>query len=376
MTVTPPTALKGVQRVLVFRALQLGDLLCAVPALRALRQTLPKAHIALLSLPWACDFVRRYATYLDEFIEFPGFPGLPERTPDLAQFPEFLRAMQRRRFDLTIQMHGSGGIVNNLLALFAAKHNAGYCESSDACSDTRRFLVYPHSGHEVHRHLQLVNFLGAPGRDDALEFPLYCRDFEELSRLPEAARLRGGQYVCLHAGARYLTRRWPIVRLAAVGDHFARQGLAVVLTGSQAERELTAELASCMQTRAIDLAGRTSLGAAAALVSGARIVITNDTGMSHLSAAVGVPSVVVVLSSDAARWAPLDAQLHPTLLADVACRPCEHRVCPIGFGCADKITSAAVIERAERLLRESDGGLAFPDSTPSSQEVLCAPSAS
>lgn len=366
--------LSSVKRVIVFRALQLGDLLCSVPAFRALRHAIPQAQIALLSLPWARDFVARYSAYIDEFIEFPGFPGLPEREPDIAQFPRFISRMQERRFDLTIQMHGSGGIVNAMLELVGAKMNAGYCEPDDLSANRQRFLPYPDDVHEVRRHLRLMEFLGAPSIHEYLEFPLHDQDYAELTRISEAARLHGGNYVCLHAGARYLTRRYPALRLAQVGDHFASQGLDVVLTGSAAERQLTEGVAATMRAECINLAGKTSLGAAAALVASARIVITNDTGMSHLAAAVGVPSVVIVLSSDAARWAPLDSTGHPTILADVPCRPCEHRSCPIGFPCAERITSSAVIDRAEQLLAidASDRKSLSTHSVDYSKESACA----
>src|SRR5579884_538412 len=93
-------------RVLVLRALQLGDLLCAVPAFRALRATWPDAEIVLLGLPWARAFVERYSAYFDGFREFPGYPGLPERPPQIERIPAFLAAIQTERFDLAIQLHG------------------------------------------------------------------------------------------------------------------------------------------------------------------------------------------------------------------------------------------------------------------------------
>src|SRR4051812_31032200 len=100
------------RRIIILRALYLGDLLCSVPALRALRRAAPQAHIALLGLPWASEFCAMYQPYIDEFIAFPGFPGLPEKAVDARGIVNFLIEMQSRHWDLAIQMHGSGAHVN------------------------------------------------------------------------------------------------------------------------------------------------------------------------------------------------------------------------------------------------------------------------
>src|SRR5262245_32713985 len=86
------------ERVVVLRALQLGDLLCSVPAFRALRAALPSAQITLVGLPWAKAFAERFGHYLDGFRELPGYAGLPEIAPQLARIPAFLAAMQNERF--------------------------------------------------------------------------------------------------------------------------------------------------------------------------------------------------------------------------------------------------------------------------------------
>src|SRR5205814_9238221 len=80
------------KRMAVFRALQLGDLLCAVPALRALRAFAPQSHITLIGLPWAKDFVGRFKHYVDELLPFPGFPGFPEHEGSIEELLRFFTA--------------------------------------------------------------------------------------------------------------------------------------------------------------------------------------------------------------------------------------------------------------------------------------------
>ena len=113
-------------RIVVLRALQLGDMLCAVPALRALRAAQPEAHIALIGLPWAAEFVDRFGGYLDELIEFPGYPGIPERPASLQSVRPFFDAMARRRWDLAIQLQGDGTITNGFVARLGAGRTAGF----------------------------------------------------------------------------------------------------------------------------------------------------------------------------------------------------------------------------------------------------------
>jgi ADP-heptose:LPS heptosyltransferase len=298
------------EKVVIFKALLLGDTLCAVPAFRALRKALPNTSITLVGLPWARGFVQRYHYLLDDFVEFPGLPGLPERPPRLGAFPTFLEYIQDQRFDLALQMQGSGHLSNSLVTLFAARHTAGFYLPGDYCPDEHLFLPYPAGDHEIWRHLRLIEHLGLPLDGDHLEFPLYQEDWQALYGLSESHRFISGSYAVLHPGARDEQRRWPVERFSMVADAMAQRGLQIVLTGTSKEAELVERVRQGMHYPAVNLAGRTPLGAMAALLKGARLLVSNDTGISHLSAALHVPSVILFMTSEPHRWAPLDLRLH------------------------------------------------------------------
>jgi ADP-heptose:LPS heptosyltransferase len=334
----------GMRRIAVFRALQLGDLLCAVPALRALRKAAPQARITLVGLPWASGFVERYSMLIDDFMAFPGHPGMPETEPQLHALPRFYAAARAQEFDLALQLHGSGGLSNPLTLALGARRTAGFYRTGEPCPDAAAFALWDPHEHEVLRYLQLLSTLGIAADGEHLAFPLWQSDREELARA--APGLQARSYVCIHPGARLPSRRWPPQRFAEVANGLAADGWTIVVTGSPDERALTAAVLEAMHAPAIDLSGRTSLGALAALLAGARLLVCNDTGVSHLAAAVAAPSIVVCCGADPGRWAPLDRGRHRVLHADVPCRPCAHHDCPIGHPCALQVGSAQVLAAA------------------------------
>ncbi len=214
--------------------------------------------------------------------------------------------------DLALQMQGSGQISNPMVSLWNAKRTAGFYLSGHYCPDRENFLEYPDHEPEVWRHLRLMEFLGIQLQGDELEFPLFERDWEEFHQIRDFYGLRH-DFVCIHPGARKAERRWPPRYFAEVADGLAARGFQVVLTGSSEENQLTSAVAQHMKHPAIDLAGKTSLGGLAALLSKARLVINNDTGISHVTAAVKTPSVILFSASDMDRWAPKNKQLHKVI---------------------------------------------------------------
>jgi ADP-heptose:LPS heptosyltransferase len=301
--------------VVVFRALQLGDMLCAVPALRALRTALPQARIALAGLPWARQFADRFSGYIDEFIPFPGHPLLPEQPVQHAVLADFYTELCARRFDLALQLHGSGDVSNDIVSGFGAAAMAGFCRGAPVVRERTVLFPYPETGTEPERLLHLLEQLGmasaAASAGVQLEFPLSRQDEDELAASGVAKGLAPGSYICIHPGARHRDKCWPPRHFAELGDRLASEfGLQVVLTGSAQEADLTAEVASHMRQTPVDAAAPISIGAMAVLMRDARLLLCNDTGVSHIAAGLQLKSVVIFSKADIARWAPLDRHTH------------------------------------------------------------------
>jgi ADP-heptose:LPS heptosyltransferase len=200
-------------------------------------------------------------------------------------------------------------LSNPLLMTFGAARNAGFYREGEYCPDPRSFMPWQESQHEIVRNLQLIEFLGLSAQGEELEFPLMPADWRWLQRCPRDFPAPGS-YVCLHAGARLPSRRWPARCFAELADALHQAGLHIVLTGSPQEAELTRAVAAAMRAPAFDLTGMTDLGGFAALASQARLVICNDTGIVHIAAAVKTPSVAICRGGDPRRWAPLNTRRH------------------------------------------------------------------
>jgi ADP-heptose:LPS heptosyltransferase len=300
-----------IKKIAVFRALQLGDLLCSIPALRALHHVYPDAAITLLGMPWAASLAERFPHYIHSFKHFPGYPGLPEQKVDPKAFTKFLAEVQEEEYDLVLQMQGNGSIVNPMIELFGGKYTAGFYLEDDYAPNKKLFLPYPAGIHEIERHLALMNFLGIESNRTELEFPLYKKDYEEYNavNLP----LQAKKYVCVHPGSRGEWRQWPPKYFAALANYCEEQGLTIVLTGTKEELNIVDEVAQHLNKEPVIAAGKTTMGAAAILIKNAFMLISNCTGVSHIASAMKTPGIIISMDGEPERWAPLNKELHRTI---------------------------------------------------------------
>jgi ADP-heptose:LPS heptosyltransferase len=264
----------GHEVALVLRALGLGDLLAAVPALRGVRRALPDHHLALATDPALAGLVRLVGG-IDELVPARGLEPLD---------------VQQRVVDVAVDLHGKGPLSQPVLQALQPRRLVAF-----GCAEVGvDGPVWRRDEHEVQRWCRLVSEgLGVETDPADLALPV-----------PPIAPAVSGVTV-VHPGAAFGARRWPAERFAAVATELTRRGEEVVITGSAAERELAARVASqAGLPSAAVLAGRTDVLQLAAVVAAARLVVTGDTGTAHLASAFRTPSVVLFGPTPPAWWGP------------------------------------------------------------------------
>ena len=273
--------------VLVLRALKIGDLLVAVPALRGLRRAFGRDRIVLAAPGNLAPLVTLTGT-VDELLPTPGLGALRwTGTPWLA-----------------VNLHGAG--PESIADLVATGPRRLITHRHPAFPDVTG-PPWREKKHEVRRWCDLLAWHGIPA--DPAELAIAVPDEE--SAAPGA--------VVVHPGASVGSRRWPPERFAEVAGALAAAGRHVVITGSAGERELAQTVArkAGLPDDAV-LAGHLDLTGLAALVAAAGLVISNDTGVAHLATAYGTPSVVLFGPTPPTRWGPpADRGQHRALWAGV-----------------------------------------------------------
>ncbi len=336
------------QKVVLLRASRIGDFLCAIPALRALRHALPQAEITMITLPILKDIAAR-SPYIDHIALFPGFPWIAEQFFDARKTVQFLQQVQEQHFDLAIQIQGTGLFSNPFTLLLGAQNSAGFVRPGDAAGLLDAALEYPQQQHEILTVMAMMSFLGIPEQSYALEFPLWPQDHQEAQKLLSTSE---PPLIGLHPAARSATRRWPVERFATVGNALQRRhGGTVLLLGEPEEQDTGEQLARQLTVPYVNLIGQTSLVSLGAVIAQLNVFITNDTGPAHIAYALQAPTVTIFGGGNPATNGPLTPGPFHVLLYEVPCRPCGYETCPIGDMCLQGVSVEQVVEAADDLIR-------------------------
>ena len=335
------------QNILVRATNWVGDAVMSLPALRALRQRYPQAHIAILAKPWVADLYRREHV-CDELI--------PYTAKTVSEKWTAARALRPLNFDTAI-------LLQNAFEAGAIAYLAGIPQRIGYARDGRGFLLtraipVPQRG-EVPRHERFyyLELLRRAGILDSLPESGSIRlESAPMARAAGLERFRqlglGDVVVGISPGAAYGTaKRWLPERFAEAASQLANElGASVAIFGSKDEHDLCAFVAASIAAPVQNFAGQTTLAEFIDLAAACRVYLTNDSGAMHIASALGVPTVAVFGATDDQTTGPT-GPLARVVREVVECSPCLKRECPIDHRCMTRVSAAQVAASALELLK-------------------------
>ncbi len=328
----------------------IGDSVMSVPALRLIKKTFADSEITLAAPAWS-DGIFRDADFIDRMLVLEDSGHSPSSM--LRQAGMF----REGSFDAAILFTNSFGS-----ALTA--RTAGIAKRFGYAGEARGFLLtnsfekpeWKNARHEVYYYLNLVEeisrFFEIEPDVGEPEFSIPVSDARraQARTILEAKGIgKGDRYAVFGAGStNSRAKRWPAERFARVAEAIWKEsGLRPVLLGSPDEIEVSRLVCENADVEMVDLTGKTLLDEAVALIAEADLMVSNDMGLAHVSAAVGTRTVTVFGPTNPLTTAPWGAQI---VREDVECSPCMLRDCPIDHRCMIRVTPEMVFEQVLELL--------------------------
>ncbi|GAC1396837.1 MAG: glycosyltransferase family 9 protein [Vulcanimicrobiaceae bacterium] len=267
----------------VLRPLGLGDFLTGVPAYRAIARHFPH-HYRVLAAPRALHALVPATRAFDDAIDVAPLTPLPSELHDA---------------DVAVDLHGRGPASHHIL--LAARPRRLIAFANDAIAQSAGGARWEADEHEVWRWCRMLRAYDIAARPDDL-------------LLDPPRRASPGNLTLIHPGAASGSRRWPLERWAIVARELVRRGHDVALTGTPEEFALTSAIAAkASLPPGRNLAGTTDLVGLSALVGGARLLLSSDTGVAHLAFAHRTPSITLFGPTSPAHWGPPGKQRHRVL---------------------------------------------------------------
>jgi heptosyltransferase-2 len=336
-------------RILVVAPSWIGDTLLAQPLLRRLHERLGSVTIDALAPAWCGQLLARMPE-ISEVIESPFAHG------DLKLRARWKlgRALARRRYDQAIVLPNT--FKSALIPFFAdIPLRAGYVgESRYGLLNLVHKLDPAKLPLMAERYAQLAE---KPGAELKRPLPTVRLEVDPINKARTTSRLNldpSRAVVVFCPGAEYgPAKRWPAQHFAALARELAARDYAIWLVGSGKEAELGEEIRLLSGGACENLCGKTDLAAAVDLMSCARLVVSNDSGLMHIAASLEKPLIALYGSSSPAHTPPQSLSLRPEstriVRIGIECSPCYARVCPLEhFKCMNELLP-------EHVLAELDG---------------------
>lgn len=328
----------------------IGDAIMQIPALRKLRCVFPDAHITLNTRSWT-QGIFQDADFIDDILTI-------EQDESILQQ---VRKWRKGNFDLAILFTNS--FQTALISkLGKVKTRFGYT------NEGRSFLLsnslpkpdWKNEKHEIYYYLNLIgeiekNYFGKESHaEPRFDLQVSKKRTKEAQEILESNGVELGKPLIAFCPGSTNSRakRWQTESYAELNDKLQTQLNAnVILIGDKSELDVSTEIIEKSKNKPILLTGKTSLAESTAILNICDLLVTNDTGPAHISAALGTKTIVIFGPTNPKTTHPIGAEI---IRREVECSPCMLRDCPIDHRCMTGISSDEVFEKVKKLLNSKE----------------------
>lgn len=362
---------KDIRKILILRMDGLGDLVLSTPALREIRKGFPEAEITLAIGPWSqgiapCIPFHDHLIVHDAFA-FGIFRG--KYRINLGQEWAFIRRLREGRFDLGIDLRGD---ILSIIPLFLSgipfrfgrdRWGGGFLLTHPVSTDRSKDV------HEKDKTLALLDALEIPVTDRELELSApeveeaFVEQFLRKCQIPQDGRI-----VAIAPAALYSWKAWPPEKFAQLITQLGKEiSCWFFFIGGPGDREILDGIANQSEARTMNCSDLMNLCQTAALLQRSALFIGNDSGLSHIAAAMKTPLIQLFGPGEPEKFGHTGPGRIVIQRADCSYHPCQQRDCitPREW-CMNKIAVGDVLAAARRLLNEgSNRGRNFERTRPS-----------
>jgi len=336
----------SIKRILVIRLDKVGDVICSLPVITALRENFPHSFIGFLSSAYTNDLIESNSS-INEAI-------LYEERASLFRRIGFMYSLKKYRFDLAIVL--SPYFESSLVAfLSGAKFRVGYPANGSAFLLTDKISLKNRFKHEIESSLDVVRNIGIDTQNKVpiLEIPDIDRKFAEnffLERQISPSDLVIG----IHPSASAQYKCWPADYFAAVSDNLIEKHQAkIILFGSKSDIAIIDKILKLARHAPVVADCSFNLMQVAGLISNCSIFLGNNSGPMHIAAAVGTPTVAIFgnihpLDSEK-KWAP-PGENNIVVRKNMDCIGCHPGNCR-DYRCINEVAMADVLEALDKQIK-------------------------
>jgi predicted lipopolysaccharide heptosyltransferase III len=310
-----------VRKVLVVRLRSIGDTVLATPSLFALKRFLPNAQVDILVEDWVAPVLDSHP-HVDNVIAL-------ERGGLMAR-ARVARELRAANYDVVYNLHG-GTTATFLTRATGARYRVGfksyqYGQLHNHPCPSPLLLWEQQKTHSVEQQLALLGWTGIPVTDrPRTRLGISPSAAETLERLLNEAGLGAQNIALIHPAAAFATKQWATEKFARVVEFLAERGFTSIAIAKPNEQALLEQLRSETSANVVTFA--LSLPEVTALAARSQLFVGNDSGIAHIAAAVGTPSVVVFGSSNIAHWRPWNSAPAEVVFEEMPCQPCHGYFC-------------------------------------------------